>query len=592
MNLYKKKIERIKNMKGFVLKKDFNYGALSFLVLALFLAGGAILQLLLYPSMPHEALVLVSTATFTAAIVIALFPLWTLVMAIILILWVWVIGELSLYLYPITALSSLGLLISSSFQLVYHWDKVIILRLGKFQTVRGPGLFFLIPLIDRAAEFIDTRIRATDFSAEKTLTKDTVPVHVDALAFLSAINNDTLWVNLLCIILGTVITMVVQSSSAAMAMTLTMAYNGWLGVTAAAAMILGSNIGTTITAYLASIGTSTTAKRAAWAHIIFNVFGSVISLILFHPLLALVNWITPGNIYALSGTALSSQLPLFLAMFHTVFNVINTVIFFPFVNQYAKFIKRLVPAKAEYDEGTYHFKYIGGIFIDSPEIYMLAIRDEIKKMANLACNMLTRYRGMFNNPSANMESDIQAMKKDEEYADQMQEQLSDFCVHLLQDSQTPTNASSLNCLIRVMDELESVTDSCFNLTMLSQRRFAQGWVFDEETDKDLKAYQQIVQDFLDYIRDRMDKTLTKAEMQMANEYEEQINSYRNRLSETVQERLSGGKADVRVELLILEKIRHLEHIGDYCTNIAEAYHQAVKHTPMLQKRSDKSVSSL
>ncbi len=103
MNLYKKKIERIKNMKGFVLKKDFNYSALSFLVLALFLAGGAILQLLLYPTMPHEAIVMVSTAVFTAAIVIALFPLWTLVMAIILILWVWVIGDLSIYLYPITA---------------------------------------------------------------------------------------------------------------------------------------------------------------------------------------------------------------------------------------------------------------------------------------------------------------------------------------------------------------------------------------------------------------------------------------------------------------------------------------------------------
>ncbi|RFU95563.1 slipin family protein [Sphaerochaeta halotolerans] len=183
MNLYKKKIERIKNMKGFVLKKDFNYGALSFLVLALFLAGGAILQLLLYPNMPHDAIVMVSTIAFTAAIIIAIFPLWTLVMAIILILWVWIIGELSPYLYPITAFSSLGLLISSSFQLVYHWDKVIVLRLGKFQKVRGPGLFFLLPLIDRAAEFIDTRIRATDFSAEKTLTKDTVPVHVDALAF-------------------------------------------------------------------------------------------------------------------------------------------------------------------------------------------------------------------------------------------------------------------------------------------------------------------------------------------------------------------------------------------------------------------------
>ena len=412
--------------------------------------------------------------------------------------------------------------------------------------------------------------------------------NIKVLEFLATFNSDTVWMNLLCILLGTLVTIVVQSSSAAMAMTLTMAYNGWLGVTASAALILGSNIGTTITAYLASIGTSTTAKRAAWAHIIFNVVGSVIALMFFHPLLSFVNFITPGDIYTMEGTTLSTQLPLFLAMFHSVFNIANTILFFPFVSHYARFIERLVPAKAEYDEGTYHFKYIGGVFIDSPEIYMMAIRDEIKKMANLACNMLTRYRGMFNNPGADIESDALAMKKDEDYADQMQEQLSNFCVHLLQDSQTPTNASSLNCLIRVMDELESVTDSCYNLTILSQRRYHQGWTIDPETDKDLREYQMLVQEFLDYVRDRMDKTLTKAEMQKANEFEEQINNQRNRLSQLVQERLSNGKADVKVELLILEKIRHLEHIGDYCTNIAEAYHQAVKHTPMLQKRSGKS----
>ena len=412
--------------------------------------------------------------------------------------------------------------------------------------------------------------------------------NIKVLEFLATFNRDTFWMNLLCILIGTLATIIVQSSSAAMAMVLTMAYNGWIGVTASAALILGSNIGTTITAYLASIGTSTTAKRAAWAHIIFNVVGSVIALMFFHPLLSFVNFVTPGDIYTMEGTTLSTQLPLFLAMFHSVFNIANTILFFPFVRHYARFIERLVPAKAEYDEGTYHFKYIGGVFIDSPEIYMMAIRDEIKKMANLACNMLTRYRGMFNNPGADIESDALAMKKDEDYADQMQEQLSNFCVHLLQDSQTPTNASSLNCLIRVMDELESVTDSCYNLTILSQRRYHQGWTIDPETDKDLREYQMLVQEFLDYVRDRMDKTLTKAEMQKANEFEEQINNQRNRLSQLVQERLSNGKADVKVELLILEKIRHLEHIGDYCTNIAEAYHQAVKHTPMLQKRSGKS----
>lgn len=416
--------------------------------------------------------------------------------------------------------------------------------------------------------------------------------HVGVLAFLEKFNGDSLLMVLTCLLIGTVVTVVVQSSSAAMAMTLTMAFNGWLGVSASAALILGSNIGTTITAYLASIGTSTTAKRAAWAHIMFNVTGSLLAIIFFKPLLHVVNQITPGDIFSMSKATLSKELPLFLAMFHTFFNVINTIVFFPFVRQFAKLIEKLVPAKAEYDEGTYHFTYIGGTFIDSPELYLLTIRDEIRKMANLACNMLSRYRNMFNNKDVNIEAEVLAMKKDEEYADQMQEQLSNFCVHLLQDSQTPTNASTLNCLIRVMDELESVTDSCYNLAMLSQRRFQQGWTFESSIASDLDQYELLVQEFLDYIRDRMDRTLTKAEMQKANEFEEQINTWRNHLSDMVQERLTNGNADVRIELLILEKIRHLEHIGDYCTNIAETYHQAVKHTPVLQKRTGNTITHL
>lgn len=183
MNLYKKKIERIKNMKGFVLKKDFSFSSLSFLILAVLLALGSYLQYMLFPATPQQAVAIVASACFIAALLIALFPLWSLVMALILLLCFGVLGNLSIYLYPITALATIGLLLACSFQLIYHWDKVIVLRLGKFHKVRGPGLFLLIPLVDRIAESIDMRIRATDFSAEKTLTKDTVPVHVDALAF-------------------------------------------------------------------------------------------------------------------------------------------------------------------------------------------------------------------------------------------------------------------------------------------------------------------------------------------------------------------------------------------------------------------------
>jgi len=183
MNLYQKKIERIKNLKGFTLKKDFAFGSISFLVLAIFLGAGSVLQLAIFPFLGIEAVVAVSTAVFLCALVIAIFPLWVTMTSLLLILWVGVVGGLSVYLYPITIFATLGLLFSSSFQLVYHWDKVIILRLGKFHKVQGPGLFLLIPLVDRIAEFLDMRIRATDFSAEKTLTKDTVPVHVDALCF-------------------------------------------------------------------------------------------------------------------------------------------------------------------------------------------------------------------------------------------------------------------------------------------------------------------------------------------------------------------------------------------------------------------------
>lgn len=412
--------------------------------------------------------------------------------------------------------------------------------------------------------------------------------NTQALAFLATFNANTLWSNFLCLLVGLVITMIIQSSSATMAIVLTIAYNGWLGIEASAAMILGSSIGTTITAYLASIGTSTTAKRAAWAHILFNVFGSLLALIFFRPLLLLVNWIVPGNIFSYSGDALALHLPIYLAMFATTAAVLKTLLFYPFVTPYAKFIERIVPPRAEYDEGTYHFKYIGVSFIDSPEIYMLAIRDEIKKMANLACTMLARYRSMFDNPTNTIDDLVDLMKRDEEYADQMQEQLSNFVVHLLQDAQTSTNASSLNSLIRVMDELESVTDSCYALAMLSQRRYKMGWKYEREILDEMETFHLVVQEFMDYIRDRMDRTLTKAEMQKAIEYEEQINALRTDLGNKVQDRLNDGLGDVKAELLILELIRHLEHIGDYCTNIAEAYHQAVKHTPVLQKRSQKS----
>ena len=183
MNLFEKKFSRIKNLQSFRLKKDFSYGAISFFLLALCIGIGIWVQIIITPALPLEPVIVLAVAILIAAVLISVVPMWSTILQLAIILWLVILGVLNTALYPMGIIGTAGLFISASVQLILHWDKVVVLRMGRFKRVHGPGLMFLIPLIDRIAEFVDTRIRATDFSAEKTLTRDTVPVHVDALAF-------------------------------------------------------------------------------------------------------------------------------------------------------------------------------------------------------------------------------------------------------------------------------------------------------------------------------------------------------------------------------------------------------------------------
>lgn len=183
MNLGKEKVERIKNLKSFKIQKDFHYSSVSFLFLGLFILAGYILQVRFGADRELMSLVQISGGILFAGVVMTMLPLWSITIPLLIIIWLGVIAQIEgSYIY-LLGIGSIGIIFSASIQLVYQWDKVVILRAGKFRKVHGPGLFFLIPLLDRIASFVDTRIRVTDFTAEKTLTNDTVPVHVDALAF-------------------------------------------------------------------------------------------------------------------------------------------------------------------------------------------------------------------------------------------------------------------------------------------------------------------------------------------------------------------------------------------------------------------------
>ncbi len=183
MKLGVNKFDRIKNVQGFSMKKDFVFNVFSFVILALFFGTALLIQSIF--AGPVDPLIMGKTAgsIIVVGILLMVLPLWSTVILMIILLWAGMLGAELTEMYPMFTIISLGLILAPAIQVILEWDKAVILRLGKFRKVHGPGVFFIVPVIDRIAKEIDTRIRATDFSAEKTLTKDTVPVHVDALAF-------------------------------------------------------------------------------------------------------------------------------------------------------------------------------------------------------------------------------------------------------------------------------------------------------------------------------------------------------------------------------------------------------------------------
>jgi hypothetical protein len=178
-----KAFDRIRNLPRLSLAGDFRLNPVALLFLALMLAAGMIWQLAVGMSAAPIELVYITAQVIFSAIVLTLLPSWALVLVFIAGLWIGIFARYGGTMFPLSLMLSIGYLLAPVLQLAHHWEKAVILRLGKYHRLRGPGIFLIFPFIDRVTRFVDTRIRVTDFSAEKTITMDTVPVHVDALAF-------------------------------------------------------------------------------------------------------------------------------------------------------------------------------------------------------------------------------------------------------------------------------------------------------------------------------------------------------------------------------------------------------------------------
>jgi len=367
---------------------------------------------------------------------------------------------------------------------------------------------------------------------------------------------------------GMVMTLLIHSSSAATAIILTMAYNGVVGFEMTASMILGANIGTTIDAALASIGTKTAAKRAALVHVLFNVIGTLWALPLLKPLLALVHMVTPGNPVA-HDPAITTH----LAMLHTIFNTVNTIIFLPFVNQYARLVSFIIREdKSKEQEEHYRFVHFSNAITDTPELNIIRVEKEIRDMAGIVSSMYASFSnvlGTLRNVSDKEKAvtDLcEDLKQKEEYTDEMRETLTGFLIECTRNQFYPRSESRITRLLRVIGDIEEMSDECYSISRLLEKSVCKNCAFKDEEMDDLVPYVNQVGEFLALLQEQMGTRPPVALAIQTVELEANINSSRKKLQKLSRKRIKAGE-DIKTELIYIELVRRIEKLGDYCVDI-------------------------
>jgi len=399
--------------------------------------------------------------------------------------------------------------------------------------------------------------------------KDAVPDirnHPEILEFLKNYTDLGLISYLIFVAVGTALTMIIQSSSAMMAITVTIAFKGWVDLPSAAAMVLGENIGTTITAYLASLGTITTARRAARAHLFFNVIGVFWMTFVFRYFLKLVLWIAPWD------SSIPSNFPLDLALFHTVFNTVNTLLFIGLVEPYARFIEKLVKPAARDIATDYQFKYISSIGLqDAASMNIVKAQNEMVKMGRITKEMLMTILDLLLIPGRKIGRTLSEAKQKEELVDKMHQQISQFLVHLYNEELNSDDINRVNALIRIVQEIEHIADNCYNILLLIERKTDKKIQFHVKAADEIKTYSELILTFMDLCQRQLETCQIVQSIDEAVKLENQIDQRRDELVKGVRRRLQKDKnANVQAELLYLDLVKYFEHIGDNSLNIMQA----------------------
>ncbi len=429
----------------------------------------------------------------------------------------------------------------------------------------------------------------------------------EILAFLQNYTTMGYGSLLLFLLIGTVLTVIVQSSSATVAITLIMCTQGWIPFEMAAAMVLGENIGTTITANVAAISANVSAKRAALAHLMFNVFGVIWVMILFYPFIHMITWIVnklgtgdpnamygflstldPGTIKQITSNqtltdphliALQKQLVSLqvsvsygLSLFHTMFNIANVCIMIWFVKFYVYVCSALIKPKKGSDEEEFQLTYISSGMLSTSELSLMQAKEEIAVFGDRTYRMLSMVKVLFyEKDEEQFVKTYSRIEKYENISDRMEIEIANYLTQVSEGRLSSESKEEIRIMLRVVTEIESIADSCNNLARSIKRRNEGKSVFTDELNHNFDQMMSLVDKALSY----MTKVLHKADVvpddiNPSYNLENEINNYRNQLKLHNLEDVNSKLYDYQDGVYYMDIIGECEKLGDYIINVMQA----------------------
>ncbi|TKG90104.1 Na/Pi cotransporter family protein [Puteibacter caeruleilacunae] len=389
----------------------------------------------------------------------------------------------------------------------------------------------------------------------------------EILEFLKEYSSMGFGSYLLFLGIGTVLTVVIQSSSATMALTLIMCNSGWIGFDVAAAMVLGENIGTTITANIAAMVANSSAKRAARAHLIFNLFGVMWVMLIFPFYLGLVTWLN-GEFGGQDPHTSVTAIPVALSIFHSTFNILNTIVLIGFAGFIAKVVERIVPNAENDDE--FRLTHINTGMLSTPDASIYQARQEVIVFAEKVMKMFRQVQSLKDEQKdKNFAKKLAKIQRHEEWCDRIELEIAGYLMKVGENRLTDKNSRRLRALYKMIDDIESMADSCLKLAMAFNRRREEKIEFPGEVENNLNIIVGLTEESLNImnVNLKMEDNIT---IETAEKKEEEINNFRDILKQEHLNNIETGIYGYQTGILYNDIFSECEKLGDYVINVSQA----------------------